>query len=542
MMLKKFSSPWIGFAAILIVGGIFRALWLPSIPNGLNRDEVVVGYDAYCVLKTGCDQWGEFLPIFFRGLDGYQPGLFVYSTLPWVAWAGPIDIAIRLTPCLYGILTLLITFLLARRLFPQNTPAALCSVFFLALSPWHIQYSRLANPNILVPFFHTLALLFFFKGLDERKKLYWVLSAAIFGFSFYTYYVAYLFIPLSLLGLLLVFWREGWQRKKELLFSVLLLGILILPLFYFSFTGEILKRAQILFFFDQKDSFMEDVLRFFKNYFFFFSPRFLFEEGYRTGGEWFGRHGVLYWVEWPLVVLAIFRLLRQRTKKSLFLLWWLLIYPIPTSLSGDGHNLTLRTSVAIPIFQLLSGLGASQVLAFLWNRPFISQKRTSALRAATLVLFCLGLLVCVAEFSRKYFIRYPYKYAHLAQYGMKEMCDAIRDRAANYDRIVITGHLSDTARRRPNIFLAYYLPIPPEEYQKMPKVLKNEAVVVEFGKFQVNYRNRIEMPKPGERVLYVVEENECRDAFVHKRIYYPDGGVAYKICEYKEELSASSES
>jgi len=213
--MKKEKILLFAFFSALVVGGIFRSLWLCQVPNGLNRDEMVMGYDAYSILMTGKDKWGEFLPFFFRGFDSYLPGIFPYSKVLWVWLLGPTDLAIRLTPFFYGMLTLLTTYFLTRRIF-KNKVIALWALFFLAIAPWHIFYSRFGNPNILVPFFHTLALLFFFKGLDENKTWPWVLSSVVFGLCFHTYYGAYISIPLSLLGLLLIYRRELWQRKKRI--------------------------------------------------------------------------------------------------------------------------------------------------------------------------------------------------------------------------------------------------------------------------------------------------------------------------------------
>ena len=32
------------------------------MPNGFHADEASIGYDAYSMLETGRDQYGEFLP------------------------------------------------------------------------------------------------------------------------------------------------------------------------------------------------------------------------------------------------------------------------------------------------------------------------------------------------------------------------------------------------------------------------------------------------------------------------------------------------
>ena len=48
---------------IFILGLLVRVLFLSSHPSGFTPDEASFGYDAYSILKTGRDQWGNFLPI-----------------------------------------------------------------------------------------------------------------------------------------------------------------------------------------------------------------------------------------------------------------------------------------------------------------------------------------------------------------------------------------------------------------------------------------------------------------------------------------------
>lgn len=527
----KVKTVWL--LGLLFLGmGVFWRIWqLNEVPNGLNRDEIVMGYDAYSLLMTGRDQWGAVWPFFFRGLDGYQPGIFPYTTLVWVTLLGPIDWAIRLTPFFYGTLTLITTFFLARRIF-NSSPIGLIALFLLAISPWHLMYCRLANPNVLLPFFHTLFLLIFFKWVDTKQPRYLYLFALALGLSFHSYYVSYFFVPLSCLGLLLFFFKDFWKQKWHALGAFALFFPFVMPHIYHALYGEILSRGSLLVFNAPNLTFWERVAHLFENSLFFFSFEFLFDKGVRVGGEWFSEHGILYWFELPLLLAGLWGIIRSKNRKAWFLLWWLLIYPLPSSITIDNVNQTLRTSVAIPIFQLVGALGAWQLLKWL-NALLPVQVVWKRWARVAVSLVCAGIVIAsVSEASRKYFKRYPYRYAHLSQYGLKEMVNYIRDKIDDYDRIVITGHVSDPARRRPILFLAYYLPLDPAQYQVGEKSLVHESVVARYGKFEVNYRHNARRPEPGERVLYVVRETECAKAKVLHRIFYPNGEVVYKICEF----------
>ena len=63
---------------ILLAGTFIRMEGLGKIPSGLTNDEANIGYDAYSILKTGKDQWGEKQPnTYFKGFGAsYDLKLF----------------------------------------------------------------------------------------------------------------------------------------------------------------------------------------------------------------------------------------------------------------------------------------------------------------------------------------------------------------------------------------------------------------------------------------------------------------------------------
>ena len=51
-------------------------------PPSLDWDEVSLGYNAYSILKTGADEYGNKLPLSIRSFDDYKPPLYVYLDVP----------------------------------------------------------------------------------------------------------------------------------------------------------------------------------------------------------------------------------------------------------------------------------------------------------------------------------------------------------------------------------------------------------------------------------------------------------------------------
>ena len=96
----RLSRTWVVLLAVLAAAAFARCVDLGRNPPGLFVDEAFKGYDAYSILKTGRDLWGERLPLFFRSWGDYNSGLYRYLTVPWVAALGLTEAAVRATGAL----------------------------------------------------------------------------------------------------------------------------------------------------------------------------------------------------------------------------------------------------------------------------------------------------------------------------------------------------------------------------------------------------------------------------------------------------------
>ena len=135
---------------ILLIGGSLRLYDLRQSPPGLNQDEAVISWNAWCLLKTGCDQTGERWPIFSMRCHGaYSPMVYCYLTLPF-EWVGGLNVwTTRLPAAVAGVLTLLLIYYVGMRMFGQV--AGLVAAALLALNPWHIQQSRWGHEAAICP-------------------------------------------------------------------------------------------------------------------------------------------------------------------------------------------------------------------------------------------------------------------------------------------------------------------------------------------------------------------------------------------------------
>ena len=100
--------------AVLAAAAALRLPGLDRVPPALFCDEASAGYDAWCLLETGRDQYGTLLPLYARSFGDHDEALMRYLTVPFVAALGLTEIAVRLPAALAGILSVLLAFLLGR--------------------------------------------------------------------------------------------------------------------------------------------------------------------------------------------------------------------------------------------------------------------------------------------------------------------------------------------------------------------------------------------------------------------------------------------
>jgi 4-amino-4-deoxy-L-arabinose transferase-like glycosyltransferase len=179
---------------IILIAIFFRFYNLSFVPPSASLDEASLGWNAYSIMQTGKDEYGEKFPILLRAYDDWRPALYVYAVIPFLKIFDLNVLTVRLPSVILSVVTVLASYLLIKELFRNQKivkpeAIALLSSFLLAISPWHIYISRLGHEVNLGLSFFIIGLLFFFKN-----RIY--LSALFFVLSFMSYQTEKLFIPL----------------------------------------------------------------------------------------------------------------------------------------------------------------------------------------------------------------------------------------------------------------------------------------------------------------------------------------------------------
>ncbi|MEK7188363.1 MAG: glycosyltransferase family 39 protein, partial [Patescibacteria group bacterium] len=219
---------------IIILAAILRFWRLDSYP-ALNADEAAIGYNAYSLIQTGKDEHGNAWPIHFQSFSDYKPGLYFYLVLPFVKVLGLNEWAVRIPGATLGVLTVLALYFLVKELEiarPErgrrgNWKLRIIASLFLAISPWHIHFSRGGWEVNSATFFITAGLLFFVKATKKQRLSNFAFCILNFAFAMYAYHAARIIVPLLSLGLVIIYREQIFKNLKPFIISGAI-GILLL--------------------------------------------------------------------------------------------------------------------------------------------------------------------------------------------------------------------------------------------------------------------------------------------------------------------------
>lgn len=224
---------------IVAVSSFLRLYRLDQLPIGLSADTAYKGVAASRILH------GDF-PIFFAEDWGGVEPMYMYVLAAFMHLLGMTPLVLKATSAVIGIVTVPTLYLLARDLF-DSRPIGLLSSFWLAVSYWHLNYSRLGWEIILVPLFVIVTVYFLWRALKSGRPIDFVLAGVCLGASMYTYQAARALAILFVLYL--VVWslmhKRSWRRDGARMgLSLLVATFVFCPLGgYFlthpdSFTGH----------------------------------------------------------------------------------------------------------------------------------------------------------------------------------------------------------------------------------------------------------------------------------------------------------------
>ncbi len=421
----------LALVVIIFISFLLRFYNIDTNPPGLYIDEAAIGHNAHEILKTGKDEHEYRMPLFFKSFGDYKMPVYIYSTSVSMAVFGKNEFAIRFPSAFFGILTILLIYLIVKKalLFEKEISkdtverVALLSAFLMGISSWHIHFSRGGFETNQALFLFLLAVFLSLSYLKNKKIIFILLAAILFAVSIYAYHSYRIISPLVFGGFSLICLYKDTTNRRKIILSMISFSILFLPILLFSFSGQGSARFSATSVFSElgimtnTQKIIEYPFAVFKNYLSYFSFYFLFDTGDGIGRHQIPEFGLLFKWQLPFLLIGLYALLKSKKNiLKILVVALLLISPLPASLAVPSPHSLRSLLMVVPLLVLVS-LG---VVYF-----FDNLKRFR--------LYIAPLILIIAFFE---FIFYShYYYVHYPQVNQKDWGAGYREIVINTDRL-----------------------------------------------------------------------------------------------------------
>jgi len=400
---------------ILAIATFFRIWHLNSIPPGLYPDEAMNGNNAIQAIKTGDYK------VYYSENNGRE-GFFINLQALSLKTLGIHIWSLKLISALIGILAVLGLYFLTKELFQSNS-IALLSMFFMAVSFWHVNFSRIGFRAIMVPFCLVWSFYFLFKVInfspEKRKKIsstiYLILSGIFLGLGFHTYIafrMAVIILMVPLLIIILKFFKEykitgrffnaffknGFWQYKIWVLAIILVALPI-GLYFLHNPQDFVGRAGGVSVFAQKSPLKAAIESTIKTLGMF---NVVGDKNWRHNfagsPQLFWPVGILFLIGIIFSIKEFFKSLKTKTESwgiHLFLFVWFGAMLLPAILTAEGLPHALRTIGVIPVCYIYAAWGGSIFYKFL-------AKKTN--KKLLFAVSLLSLILCGYVSYDKYFV------------------------------------------------------------------------------------------------------------------------------------------
>ncbi len=334
------------------------------IPPGLWYDEAIHGLDTLQITEQ------HQFPIFFNTENHPQEPMFSYIIAVFYKMFGVSAYTLRLTSAILGTITIILCYFLVKSWFDERM--ALLTTFLLAISKWHLIFSRLCLRTILTPLFCILVFYFLYDGLKKiqdtkmpirRFANSFLLSGFFLGLGMYTY-ISFRLVPVLVFLFILHEWYHSTPKSKTLNFKSYFYGMVLFyatalvvfipllidyihnPFHFFGrteeispFQGGVSSGIQLIFW---------NTIKTIGMFSFVGDP----EAKHNNPGE-----PMLPWgLSIFLLIGLIYTFRNWKKLKYLMTLSWFLFFLLPSIFSVGAPN-TLRTLGGVPALCILIALG-----------------------------------------------------------------------------------------------------------------------------------------------------------------------------------------
>lgn len=217
------------FLSILAVAVFFRVWMIDQLPAGCYRDEGQNGTEGINIMN-GVELDGTKLPVYIERWT-QNAAMYMYFIAAFFKLFGIGVIQIREVSVFIGVLCVPAFYFLARYLF--GVRVALIGAFLMAVTRWHVNFSRIGFLGIATVFFVITCMYFAYRLYRKRQVTDFIIFGALTALSLYTYLASRL-IPVGFaIFMVYMFFAESKFYKKNLkglLFGITAFFVVAAPL------------------------------------------------------------------------------------------------------------------------------------------------------------------------------------------------------------------------------------------------------------------------------------------------------------------------
>lgn len=543
-MKKIFKLKNLILIGIIIVAAILRFYKLDQIPS-LNADEAAIGYNAFSLITTGKDEHGNPWPIHFQSFNDYKPGLYFYVVLPFVKLLGLNIWSVRVPGALLSTLCILAIYLLVKELF-KNERLALISAFLLAISPWHIHFSRGGWEVSTATTLMTIGIWLFVKSMNDKVNLkYLIFSIMSLVASLYTYHAQRVVVPLLGVILFLIYWKEIKSNFKKIFISAVVGIVLVLPLVRDVTSGAVASRAAGVGLFadtgplsriEEQRGEQGNVnsvlgkmvhnkltnygLAFLSNWAVHFWGEFLFLSGDVIQRNRVPETGQLYLIDILFVFVGLVVVAKSFSREKGVIIYWLIIAPVAAALTFQAPHALRSHNMVVPLI-IVSALGCNQIINYMENL-----KKLKILGYSLIVILVLW---GFARYEHMYWIHMAKEYPYSSQYGVKELVDYVELNKDKYKKILVTNRYD-----QPYILFLFYTKYDPVKFQDDHQLTGKDqfgfSTVNHFDKYYFSTIKFEEARTDNPNSLIVGTNDDIpKEANIVKDIYGSNGFLYFRV-------------
>lgn len=462
---------------IIFLALILRCWQITTLPS-LNPDEAALGYNAYSLIQTGKDEHGASWPLHFKSFGDFKPGGYVYMALPFIKVLGLTSLAVRLPNIIFSVLTILVLYKLIF-LFTKNSRISNLVSIVLAISPWHLQFSRGAWEASIALFFLTLGIYWLYQYIINNRKFFIYIFPIPLVIAMATYHSARIIAPVLLLTILIFNFKKIFNR--QLIIAIIIGLVLVTPIAVsFLKNGGTTRFAGVGLTADKGPlSRSEELLNnhgnvkiinriihnhrvlyalsWVEKYSSHFNLNFLFINGDEVPRSKNPDMGQLYLIELPLLLFGLVKLIQSRNRHlQQFTFSFLLIAPLASSLTFQAPSALRALPMVIPL-SILIALGLETFIIFV--------QRFKSFKLIIFLLFTISYLLSLAYYLDSYYVHSPKRYSFAWNFGFSQIIPYVESEKSKFKNVYLTDKYD-----QPYILYLFYSHYPPAKIQSQIKL------------------------------------------------------------------------